>query len=484
MNATLPPETIITPDICRDYIDQVIFKLRPGDYKEKYPIWPGMVGLELEMLLVKQSESDHSPAPIPLQGDQHSLVAMLKPLAEKRNWAMSTDQGSDGQALVMKFDMSQQDALTFEPGGQLEFSSRPYPCLQDAVRRLRSVQELLDTEAQKHGWSILQLGANPWHSPDELGLQMPKQRYQAMDRYFSGIGPFGRRMMRQTCTIQTCLDFGATETQMAKRYLASQLLAPFSAAIFAYSPFIDGAHTKIPGFRTKVWKNLDRSRTGITNLSQISQKLDKASCVEAYYQFAMNAGVVFIESLGYQIPKTPMSFQEWISGSGQAGSLPKPTLKDFETHLSLLFPEVRPRGFLELRSVDCQARPWQIVPAAFSTGLLYNDHCLDQTIETLLPYRQETDNLWEFASEGLKHPGLAQVSKKLMQLAFEGFKLLPPCFRGEGTEKALQIFAERFTLKDRTPSDDLTDALITEGKNVPGPFQIKRIEEGWFADLA
>ncbi len=48
---------------------------------------------------------------------------------------------------------------------------------------------------------------------------------------FYGISPYGRRMMRQTCTMQVNLDFGSSEEMLAKRYVAANLIAPFATAI-------------------------------------------------------------------------------------------------------------------------------------------------------------------------------------------------------------------------------------------------------------
>ncbi|MCB9229497.1 MAG: hypothetical protein H6618_07795 [Deltaproteobacteria bacterium] len=483
MRSSNPPETIVSIDIVRDHIEKTIFQLRPSHYHKQYPIWPGMVGIELEMLITDfttLSGSHNLPSSVPLTGSDRSLIPVLRQLAEREGW--QSIYSNDQPPLITKFDLNHQDTLTFEPGGQLEFSSRPYPCLQDAVKRLRSVQNILEEDLNMQGWQIIQMGISPWHSPKDIGLQMDKPRYKAMDEYFNSIGPYGKRMMRQTCTIQTCLDFGDSETKMAKRYLASQLLSPFAAAIFAYSPFKDGKTAGIPGFRSKIWRHLDSSRTGLTGIDRLSTKPDKESCVSSYLDFVMNARVVFTGN-DYKIPPRKVSFAEWLSEAPNASGLPKPTRQDMETHLSLLFPDVRPRGFLELRSMDCQARPWQIVPAAFTTGLLYDDQCLDQLLLRLLPLKDNMETFRNFAEEGLRQASVAAVAGDLIQLASEGFRRLPKCFRGEGSEKALQKFAEHFTLQGKTPADEIDDLMSQSGKNFLTPSLLKKTEETWFSML-
>ena len=487
LTALTPNESAeINRDYCEAYIANKIFLLRPQDYREKYPLWPGSVGIELEMLpviLPTDQENLMMPRPIPLQGKNDSLAQVLREMAKSHSWSLveEPNENTSYPPNLLRVELDQGDNLTFEPGGQLEFSSKPYPCLSDAVRRVRFIQQELDEQIAKNNWTFVQLGINPWHDPDEIGLQMAKSRYKAMDYFFTKIGPYGRRMMRQTCTIQACVDFGPTETDMAKRFLASQLIAPFATGLFANSPFKDGSLADRPGLRSLVWRSLDPSRTGIPKLSDLARSLNKSECVASYLEFALAAKVVFVEALDYEVPDKDISFEQWMK-SGYKGI--KPTKHDFETHLSLLFPEVRPRGFLELRSVDCQARPWQIVPAAFFTGLLYDQDKLEKTLELLMPYLSSIDTLLTESSMGLHHPVIKEVAQKLMQLSWEGFKLLPPCFRGEGTEKALRIFGECYTNRGRTPADDLIEEVRITGNKTLSLKSVQSLHDKWGAYLS
>ena len=64
---------------------------------------------------------------------------------------------------------------------------------------------------------------------------------------------------------------------------------------------------------------------------------------------------------------------------GKLGVVPgeKPTLSDFDDHLSTIFPEVRLKTFLEMRG--CDTGPWGELCAmpAFWVGLLYDQAALD-----------------------------------------------------------------------------------------------------------
>jgi glutamate--cysteine ligase len=219
---------------------------------------------------------------------------------------------------------------------------------------------------------------NPWQTVDEIGLQMRKPRYQSMDKHFTKIGPYGRRMMRQTCGMQVNLDFGGTETILAKRYLVANLMSPAATAAFTYSPIVDRKKTDCLSFRAKTWQHLDPTRTGFPKLERIAKELSKEACVQSYLDHVLAAKVVFVESLNHEVPEPSITFADWIK-HGYKGVTP--TMVDFDTHLSLHFPEVRAKGFLELRSIDCQSRLWQTVPASLCTSLLYDEANLDAALD-------------------------------------------------------------------------------------------------------
>jgi glutamate--cysteine ligase len=467
-------------EACLAYLSENTFRLRPSDYGQKYPKWPGAVGLEIEMLPV--DPRDHGspvPGPVPLYGPGLSTSELLQAAAPSHGWTPRTDSGTDKNSAggtLMSVLMDQGDALTFEPGGQLEFSSAPYPCLCDAVKRMNEVQSQIDRIYSDCGLAIAQVGINPWHTLGEIGLQMPKPRYRAMDQYYSQIGPYGQRMMRQTCTVQVNLDFGPDEMTLAKRYLASQLVSPLAAAMFAYSPVVDRKLTGVRGFRSRIWRHTDPTHTGLPGLKAISARLDRSTCISTYLEAVLGATVVFIEDLNYQVLAKPLTFGEWLDHSVEGV---RPTVKDLATHLSLMFPEVRPRGFLELRSIDCQARAWQYVPAYFYTGLLYDRETLDQVIDLLLPYGPELENLLVKAEQGLEDPTLAMLSARVIQLVQSGFSRLSPCFKAGGAEREFAAFAANFTLKGRTPADDVLDAVHRSKDSFMTFATYRSLEERW-----
>ncbi len=69
------------------------------------------------------------------------------------------------------------------------------------------------------------------------------------------------------------------------------------------------------------------------------------------------------------------------SCDGELPQLPgeKPTVKDWEDHLSTLFPEVRLKQFLEMRGADMgDEAPCQLRCPRSGSGLLYDDDALEE----------------------------------------------------------------------------------------------------------
>ncbi len=467
----LADDHFITRDDCFEYVASEVFRQLPVNYKSEHPKWPGYVGIEVEMLPVRLG-ANGQPERVPLFDGAGNQNDTLKELAVAKGWKPEFLHDGDGKLLRVVLD--QGDQLTFEPGGQLEISTIPYPCASDAIKRIHHIQSQLDAAFAAKGQSIVQVGINPWNTVEEIALQMDKPRYQAMTSYFNRIGPLGVRMMRQTCTVQVNLDFGSSESQLAKRYATANLLAPFATATFANSPVVDGKSTGHRSYRANIWRGLDRARAGFPNLEQVFQKMDKASAVQAYFDMAMAAPVVFIAKENYRVPDRTYSFAHWLNDSA---SKTRPTFADLKTHLSLLFPEVRARGFLELRSVDCQSRSWQDVPTAFYTGLLYDETSLQQAFELLLPLASKLEEMWARCTIGLQDTFMAQYAPKIFQIAMEGFERLSPCFRESCSGKRFHAYYENFTARRRSPADDVLEAFWLAGK-----LELKslmQLEEDW-----
>lgn len=466
----------LTLPLCYSYIDETLFKLSPPQLQEKHPTWPGYVGVEIEMLPVN-SKGNAESIPSPYARKESPVIPTLSKLAQEKGWELVYEKHED-ETLVLVLKISSGETITFEPGGQVEYSSQPFRCLEDAEERLSEIQTLIDSVLKDKGVTLLQTGVNPWHGVEEVGIQNPKHRYIAMNQYFKNIAsPTAVWMMRQTCSIQVCLDFGQEDSLMLKRYLAAQLIAPTAAAIFANSPYREKKFTdSLLSHRTSIWRSLDSKRTGFVGLKELAKNLTREVCVQTYLDFALSSPVVFVEHMGYFVPTNALSMKEWMM-NGIQGVFP--TLDDFITHVSLLFPEVRPRGYMELRSVDCLPRVWQIAPAAFYVGLLYDRKNLDTILERMLPKANEIEDQMLLACKGLHTEVLSTQAQWLMKSAIQGLGRISKLFCGDHNAKTLKAFFHHFTERGRTPADDIVDFVKREGRSCPTLSDFALLENDW-----
>jgi glutamate--cysteine ligase len=121
----------------------------------------------------------------------------------------------------------------------------------------------------------------------------------------------------------------------------------------------------------------------------------------------------------------------------------------------LLFPEVRIKGYLELRSIDAPPVEWQMIPVLFYAGLLYNAPHLEKTLELLSPLAPDINSFFSLAVKGLESDEVNSYSKELMQLAIEGLSCLPNDLIHKDYIQQLIDFYTKFTLQRRSFADEI-----------------------------
>ncbi|HSF55505.1 MAG TPA: glutamate-cysteine ligase family protein [Algoriphagus sp.] len=451
------PNEKLSLEICRDYIKKELFE--PVFHTEISPNDPGLIGIELEVFPVRFSESDITKAfPVPLLGKPFSLFEEL--VNSSANFGGILKSGEKN--IISDIEFPNGNSFQFEPGGQVEIATAPCNSLPELTFKLQFCQDILDSISEKTGVSFAQIGTNPWFDTDQIGLQLDKPRYRALQKYFSGIGPFGIQMMRQTCSIHVNLDLGNAQETRVKRMVAANLLVPFATAIFANSGIIQGKVMERKSHRSYLWQNLDASRSGILGLGKSSRFPNLENLIDSYLDFAIKAPIIHVKSLGDRVFPESFTWKYWMQNPIEEIS---PTLDDFENHLSLLYPEVRPKGFLEIRTADALPKEWQLVPAFFYAGLLYSDDSLNKTIELLFPLANDIERLYREASFGFESERVLRISNQLMNIALESLSALPKEFVGEKAAGNLNAFFEKFTIQGKTVADE-TISRFSDGNSL------------------
>ena len=199
---------------------------------------------------------------------------------------------------------------------------------------------------------------------------MPKSRYGIMKPYMEKVGTLGTSMMYRSCTVQANLDF-SDEADMVKKLRVSLALQPIATALFANSPFVDGKPSGYLSFRSHIWLNTDHARTGMLPFA-----FEDGLGFERYADYALDVPMYFVIRDGEYVNVAGESFRAFLDGKLPQLPGEKPTVKDWENHLSTMFPEVRLKQFLEMRGADMGERRRRSSRCRrFWIGLLYDADC-------------------------------------------------------------------------------------------------------------
>jgi glutamate--cysteine ligase len=189
------------------------------------------------------------------------------------------------------------------------------------------------------------------------------------------VGSMGLDMMLRTCTIQVNLDY-ASEADMAKKFRVGLALQPLATALFANSPFTEGKPNGMLSYRSHIWSDTDPARTGM-----LPFVFEDGFGYERYVEYMLDVPMYFVFRDGLYIDAAGQSFRDFLEGKLPALPGERPTLSDWNDHLSTAFPEVRLKSFLEMRGAD--GGPWSRICAlpALWVGLLYDQGALDAAWE-------------------------------------------------------------------------------------------------------
>src|ERR1700712_3097625 len=194
-------------------------------------------------------------APLPYDGPR-SVSAVLAALAQY-GWAPESEYPG-GAVISLKRG---QASITLEPGAQLELSGAPFRSVHDThAEWVEHIAELREV-GKSLGIAGLGLGFHPFASQAELPW-VPKLRYSVMREYLPTRGSMGLDMMRRTSTVQTNLDY-ASEADAMRKLRTAVALSPIITAMFANSPFYEGALSGERTRRALVWLDTDPDRTGL-----------------------------------------------------------------------------------------------------------------------------------------------------------------------------------------------------------------------------
>jgi glutamate--cysteine ligase len=178
-------------------------------------------------------------------------------------------------------------------------------------------------------------------------------------------------MMYRTSTTQVNLDY-ASEADMVKKLRVSLALQPVATALFASSPFFDGKPNGHKSWRSRIWRDLDATRTGM-----LPWAFEEGMGFQRYVDWVLDVPMYFVYRDGAYINALGQSFRDFLKGELPALPGEKPTLSDWADHMTTVFPEARVKKYIEMRGADCGDQAHINALPAFWVGLMYDQTALD-----------------------------------------------------------------------------------------------------------
>ena len=300
-------------------------------------------------------------SPIPFDGPR-GIEALLRRF-ERWGFEPFLDEG---RTIAM---LQGQAQVSLEPGGQVELAGRP----TTSVRAVASEQDQhfarLRAVAAELGLRFTSMGYRPFGTTAD-GQWVHKTRYVSMRSYLGARDALGLDMMLMTGTAQASVDY-ADEADLAHKFAAASSASPVITAICACSPLVDGKPSGFLSYRMRVWEAVDSSRAGLL-------EFEGGLTLERYVDWALDAPVIFLRRHGRYLAPKDLRFRDFMAKGYEAE---RATAGDWADHLTTLFPDVRVKQVLELRTADAAGPDMAAALVALWKGVLYDAQARTEAIE-------------------------------------------------------------------------------------------------------
>lgn len=257
--------------------------------------------------------------------------------------------------------------ISIEPAGQFELALRAKTMVDDLFEVYRTHMERLIPLFERRGLLLVTLGYHPKTKIDDIKI-IPKARYDFMYKYFEKYGgEYAHNMMKGTCSMQLAVDY-KNEEDFKKKYFLANALSPFLYSVFDNALIFEGETYIDRNLRQTIWEYTDRDRTGL-------------------YDFAFDSDMSYAK-YAEKILDTPMIFMPSDDGEAYVG---RKTLDELMTEenadtmvnhgISIVFPDVRVKTYMEIRMPDNIPYPYNMAAAALIKGIFFVEETFEKVYE-------------------------------------------------------------------------------------------------------
>ncbi len=260
--------------------------------------------------------------------------------------------------------------VSLEPACQLEISIIPQEDICQIQHIYSEFRLVWDDILQKHGYKFITKGLHPLVEsgqilPSEFEI-IPKCRYYYMDKHFEQSGKYGKYMMRATASAQVSVDYSSMDDAMKKLRILQVLSPVISLLCEQQSEQELAAQWQKHILRTQIWNDLDPDRCGYFEGS-----MDDDYTFEKYATYVFNKPLICMTNENDTIGLMHKSASDYYNETG---------IFNVEHVLSMFFPNVRIKNFLEIRMADSMPINMVMGYAAFIKGLIYSSENLKELL--------------------------------------------------------------------------------------------------------
>lgn len=328
----------------------------------------GALGVEVEHFVVT-AEGEYS---VSYAGRSEGEFGVRDVLAHLVDVYPQHTYGLEGDLIGLASD---EASITLEPAAQLEISIAPYSSISRILRVYNEFRAKVDPFLAEHGCKLVTSGYHPTARALDLTL-IPKQRYRFMNDYFKEIGTHGERMMRASASTQVSVDY-QDEADAIRKMRIAQALAPIFASVTDNTAVFE-AEPAPHLARFALWRNVDNDRCG-----SVPGLFNEGYGFADYAEWILHTCPIFVTRPSADDPTGPNLRAVYGQSAYEAYGDAPMTRTDIEHVLSMFWPDVRLKNFVEIRPADSLPAPLMAGYAALVKGIFYSQRSL-QAIEEAL----------------------------------------------------------------------------------------------------
>lgn len=307
--------------------------------------------------------------------------------------------------------------ITLEPGSQLELSVGPYKEISRVEREYLSFLEDIVPILEEKSQAIVAIGYQPENKISDIPF-IPKTRYKYMSEYFKSKGKLAHNMMKGTASLQVTLDYSC-EDDYIRKFRVANALSPIISAIYDNGPFFEGNMWDENSVRTRIWSNCDPDRCGVV---KGALKLNNKFSYEKYADYILNTPPILVDD-GNTVSFTGDKLYKEIF------DINRYTIEEIEHVLTMVFPDVRTKKFIEIRMADSIPYPLNLSAIALLKGLLYDEKNLEELFKYFKDIKDEDiviakkDVIEKGLDGSLKEESIHEIGTMILKMAENGLSL-------------------------------------------------------------